>query len=135
MAIFIFIHLSFSFSFFKNIYRYNFRIFSHYLKILSDNLGENNMLLFIIMKHPSYTLSSTFSILFFSFFFTSDFFLFFSFFFKCAAFTAAVHFNQLHDADSRVLTTPYSDRQLLGCFDKADRKTGLAIVIFLSTNC
>merc|ERR1740128_1073353 len=39
--------------------------------------------------------------------------------------TAAVHFNQLHDAEAgkpgRPLSTPFSDRQLLGDFARADR--------------
>ncbi|XP_023342702.1 uncharacterized protein LOC111712353 [Eurytemora carolleeae] len=34
--------------------------------------------------------------------------------------TAAVHYNQLHDAGGR-MCSPYSDRQLLGCFAKNDR--------------
>ena len=40
-------------------------------------------------------------------------------------FAAAVHFNQLHDAEAgkpgRPLSTPYSDRQLLGDFARTDR--------------
>merc|ERR1711973_863242 len=34
--------------------------------------------------------------------------------------TASVHYNQLHDAGKR-LETPYSDRKLLGEFDRTDR--------------
>jgi len=34
--------------------------------------------------------------------------------------TAAVHYNQLHDAGQK-LDTPFSDRKLLGDFDRADR--------------
>jgi len=35
--------------------------------------------------------------------------------------TAAVHYNQLHDAVGTRLDIPYSDRKLLGEFDKTDR--------------
>ena len=43
----------------------------------------------------------------------------------CRYFAAAVHFNQLHDAEAgkpgRPLSTPFSDRQLLGDFARTDR--------------